>query len=62
MGPEGREVEGMKLVGGTPGLGIGGIPPGADDGGGPDKLEADIEGPGGGKEEGPLMGCGWNGC
>lgn len=39
---------GMKLVGGTPGLGMGGSPPGVDDGGckgGPDKLAAGTEGP-----------------
>ena len=64
MGPEGKEVDGMKLVGGTPGLGMGGRPPGgrplgADDGGdiwGPDRLAAGIEGPGGGKPEGPPPG------
>lgn len=61
MGPEGKEVDGMKLVGGTPGLGMGVRPPGLDDGGGsdgPDKLAAGIEGPGGGKPEGPPMGMG----
>lgn len=61
MGPEGKEVDGMKLVGGTPGLGIGGRPPGvAEEGwrGGPDKLAAGIEGPGGGKAAGPLTGIG----
>lgn len=29
--PEGKEVDGMKLVGGTPGLGMGARPPGVDD-------------------------------
>lgn len=32
--PEGKEVDGMKPVGGTPGLGMGGRPPGVDDEGG----------------------------
>lgn len=62
MGPDGIEVVGMKLVGGTPGLGIGGIPPGVEDEGcrgGPDKLAADIGGPGGGQAEGPPMSIGW---
>lgn len=57
-GPDANEVDGMKPVGGTPGLGIGGKPPGVDDkdgSGGPDKLAAGIEGPGGGKAEGPPM-------
>lgn len=61
MGPDGTEVDGMKLVGGTPGLGIGGRPPGVDDGGcsgGPDKLAAGTEGPGGGNAEGLPMGIG----
>lgn len=52
MGPEGKEVDGMKLVGGTPGV---------DDGGGsagPDKLAADTEGPGGEKTERPPMDIG----
>lgn len=64
MGPDGKEVEGMKLVGGTPGLGMGGIPPGGDVEGcsrGPGKLAADMGGPGGGKAEGPGIGWGWNG-
>lgn len=59
MGPEGKEVDGMKLVGGTPGLGMGGRPLGADDGGdswGPDRLAAGMEGQGGGKPEGPPPG------
>lgn len=63
MGPDGKEVDGMKLVGGIPGLGMGGRPPWADDeccSGGPDKLAAGMEGPGGEKAEGPLMGDGWN--
>lgn len=56
----------MKPVGGTPGLGMGGRPPGVDDEGGswgPDKLAAGIEGPGGGNTGGPAVdgGCGWNG-
>lgn len=45
----------MKLVGGTPGLGMGGSPPGVDDGGckgGPDKLADGTEGPAGGKAAG----------
>lgn len=61
MGPEGKEVDGMKLIGGTPGLGMGGRPPEVDDGGGsagPDKLAAGMEGPGGGKPEGPPMDIG----
>lgn len=66
IGPEGREVGGRKLVGGTPGLGIGGMHPGVDDiagSGGPDRLAAGMGGPGGGKAAGPLidMGGGWNG-
>lgn len=66
MRPEGREVAGIKPVGGTPGLGIIGMPPEDDEHGGgcsPDKLAAGIEGPGGGKVKGPLvdMGGGWNG-
>lgn len=66
MGPEGREVGGRKLVGGTPGLGMGGRLPGVDDiggSGGPDRLAAGTGGPGGGKAAGPPtdMGCGWNG-
>lgn len=64
MGPDGKEVDGMKLVGGTPGLGIGGRPPGVEEGGGsggPDKLAAGIEGPGGEKAEGPGIAWGWNG-
>lgn len=66
MGPEGREVGGRKLVGGTPGLGMGGRLPGVDDiggSGGPDKLAAGTGGPRGGKAAGPPtdMGCGWNG-
>lgn len=46
---------GMKVVGGTPGLGMEGSPPGVDDGGckgGPDKLAAGKEGPAGGKAAG----------
>ena len=31
---EGKEVDGIKPVGGTPGLGMGGRPPGVDDEGG----------------------------
>lgn len=67
MGPDGKEVDGMKHVGGTPGLGIGGRFPGVDDEGcswGPDKLAAGIDGPGGGKVDGRPMGTGWgwNGC
>lgn len=60
--PEGKEVDGMKLVGGTPGLGMGGRPPWVDDegwSGGPDKLAAGKEGPGGGKAVGPPTGIGW---
>lgn len=56
MGPVGEEVDGMKLVGGTPGLPMVNMPPGVDvggDSGGPDRLAACIEGPGGGKTEGP---------
>lgn len=56
MGTDGKEVDGMKLVGGTPGLGMGGMPPVIVDEGcsiGPDKLAAGIAGPGGGKAEGP---------
>lgn len=48
----------MKLVGGTPGLGMGGKPPAADDEGGslgPDKVAAGIEGPGGGNAGGPAV-------
>ncbi len=61
MGPEGKEVDGMKPAGGTPGLGIGCKPPGVDDEGcrgGPGRLAAGKEGPGGGKAEGPLTGMG----
>lgn len=46
MKPEGKEVDGMSPVGGTPGLGIGGRPPGVEDGGdseGPDNPVAGIE-------------------
>lgn len=63
---EGKDVGGMKLVGGTPGLGMGGSPPDVDDGGckgGPDKLAAGTEGPVRGKAAGlPVVGgwC-WNG-
>ena len=60
-GPDGIEVDGMKLVGGTPGLGNGGAPPGFDEGGcrtGPDKLAPGMVGPGGEKAEGPPMGTG----
>lgn len=65
MGPEDKEVEGMKLVGGTPGLGMGGRPPEGDVAGwseGPDRLAAGIGGPGGGKADGPPTGIGggWN--
>lgn len=58
-----KEVDGMKTVGGTPGLGIGGKPPGVDDeggNGGPDKLAAGMEGPGEVKAEEQPMGTGWN--
>lgn len=34
MRPEGKEVDGTKPVGGTPGLGMGGRPPGVVDEGG----------------------------
>lgn len=59
--PEDKEVDGMKLVGGTPGLGMGGRPPGVDDGGwsgGRDKVAAGTDGPGGGKALGPPTGIG----
>lgn len=49
----------MKVAIGTPGLGIGGIPPGVDDegcSGGPDKLASGTEGPRGGKVAGlPIV-------
>jgi len=66
MGPVGEELNGMKLVGGTPGLGMANRPPEVDDGGGregPDKLADGMEGPGGRKPEGPptALGWGWNG-
>lgn len=64
MGPEGMEVGGRKLVGGTPGLGIGGRPPGVDDicgSGGPERLAAGTGGPGGGNAAGPPTDIGWNG-
>lgn len=34
MMPDGKEVDGTKLVGGNPGLGMGGGPPWVDDEGG----------------------------
>lgn len=66
MKPEGKEVDGTKLVGGTPGLGMGGRPPGLDaerGRGGPDRLAAGMGGgPGGGKVGGRPTGIGggWN--
>lgn len=59
--PEAKEVDGMKLAGGTPGLGMGGSPPGVEDEGccgGPDKFAAGTEGHGGGKAVGLLTGMG----
>lgn len=61
MEGEDKEVGVMKLDGGTPGLGMGGMPLGVDDegcSGGPDRLAAGIEGPGGGKAEGTPVGIG----
>lgn len=60
--PEGTEVDGTNPIGGTPGLGVGGRPPGVEDeggSGGPDKLAAGMGGPVG--EKGPPVEIGWNG-
>lgn len=62
--PEGTEVDGTNPIGGTPGLGVGGRPPGVEDeggSGGPDKLAAGMGGPVGEKGPPVEIGCGWNG-